>query len=655
MCGLSGFWTKRTDANDLEQTIRQMTDAISYRGPDDQGYWTDEARGLALGHRRLSIIDLSSEGHQPMASASGRYMMVYNGEIYNFEDIRAELGLASSHHNHAWRGHSDTEVILEAIETWGLEEALGRFVGMFAFALWDRAEDALYLVRDRLGIKPLYYGWSGATFFFGSELHVLKQHPDFQGCLNQRAIGMYLRYRYVPGPESIYEGVYKLPPGALIKVQSPVEKSEPQTYWSAHEVAKRGVEAPFEGSAEEAVDMLHDVLAEAVKCRMVSDVPLGAFLSGGIDSSAVVALMQSQSTQAVKTFSIGFHEEGYNEAHHAKAVAEHLGTDHTELYVSYEDAMAVIPKLTRLYDEPFADASLIPTFLVSELARREVTVSLSGDGGDELFGGYTVYQKNQQNWKTLQRVPHALRSSAAYVLEKTAELPQRRLDRLDKMLPDKLHKYTNADQLDRIAQYLGLESQSDVHHYQLTRVDPYEALLSAQEAETYAADRPNWTSFPEYVRSMMYWDMTTYLPDDILVKLDRASMGVSLEARVPILDHRVVELAWRFPLELNFEGTQGKQLLREVLYRYVPQFLVERPKRGFSVPIGQWLRGPLRDWAEDLLSKERLEREGLLNSGVIRQQWEDFLAGKSAQGYSPIWLVLTLQAWLDQEHEPRRP
>ncbi len=646
MCGLTGFWTKRDEPSDLAQTVRQMTDAISYRGPDDQGYWCDQERGVALGHRRLSIIDLSPEGHQPMPSASGRYVLIYNGEIYNFEALRAELDRNGPH---AWRGHSDTEVILEAIERWGLEEAVGRFVGMFAFALWDRAEGALYLVRDRLGIKPLYYGWSGPTFLFGSELHTLKQHPDFRGCLNQRGIGMYLRYRYIPSPESVYQDIYKLPPGTIVKLQHPLERAEPQAYWSAYEVAQAGVSCPFEGSAEEAADALHDQLAEAVGCRMVADVPLGGFLSGGVDSSAVVALMQAQSTQPVKTFTVGFNEERFNEAHHAKEVAEHLGTDHTELYVAPEDAMAVIPKLPRLYDEPFADASQIPIFLISELARREVTVSLSGDGGDELFGGYDAYLQNRSRWNTLQRFPYALRSPVASILEQTAKLPQARLDALSGALPGKLQKYTDVARINRVAEYLRLRSQRDVHSTYLTRLDVHETLLATKESESYLADRPDWTSFPNYVQSMMYWDMTTFMPDDVLVKLDRASMGVSLEARVPILDHRVVELAWRFPLEFNFEGEQGKQLLRKVLYRYVPKPLIERPKKGFSVPIWQWLKGPLRDWADDLLSEERLGREGLLDAGAVRQQWEDFLAGRFTQGYSPIWTALMLQAWLSEQ------
>ena len=485
---LTGFWTKRNEQSDLVRTVQRMTDAITYRGPDDQGTWTEQGCGVAFGHRRLSIIDLSPEGHQPMHSASGRFVLVYNGEIYNFEDMRADLERETG--RRAWRGHSDTEVILEAIEHWGVEEAVGRFVGMFALALWDRAENALYLVRDRLGIKPLYYGWSGPSFLFGSELHTLKRHPDFEGCLNQRAIGAYLRYRYVPSPESIYKDIYKLPPGSILKLQHPLERAEPRAYWSAYEVAQAGVRCPFEGSAEEAVDALHDLLADAVKRRMVADVPLGAFLSGGIDSSTVVALMQAQSTQRVKTFTVGFNEKSHNEAHHAKAVAEHLGTDHTELYVTPEDALAVIPDLPRLYDEPFADESQIPTFLISELARRKVTVSLSGDGGDELFGGYTTYQKNQGRWQALERVPYALRSPAARMLGKTAELPQQRLDALGKLLPSRLQGYTNADQIGRVAEYLNLRSQRELHKKNLTQLDAHRALLAAQADEAYIAERP---------------------------------------------------------------------------------------------------------------------------------------------------------------------
>jgi len=630
--------------------MRFMTDAISHRGPDDAGCWVEHDVGVALGNRRLSIIDLSPEGHQPMVSKSGRYVISFNGEIYNFRELREELS-----GDYSWRGHSDTEVMLRAVEAWGLEAAARRFVGMFAFALWDRKERLLHLVRDRLGKKPMYYGWTGGAFLFGSELKALRVHPEFKAEIDRDALALLMRYRYIPSPYSIYRGVYKLGPGTVLTLSSPLNRhSSPVPFWSAKEVAEHGIADPFTDSDADAVEHLDALLREAVRLRMVADVPLGAFLSGGVDSSTVVALMQAQSNRPVKTFSIGFQEEWINEAEHAKAVARHIGTDHTELYVTPEEAMTVIPKLPGLYDEPFADPSQIPTFLVSELARRQVTVSLSGDGGDELFAGYSRYFWGRSVREALGWLPQEVRRAATRILNAVPpKVWEWGFGATKPTLPGRPKRLTPADMVKKLAEILAAENMESALYYGLISdwKDPASFVLGSSEPPTVLTDQRYWAKVPDFLRWMMYVDLVSYLPDDILVKVDRASMGVSLEARVPLLDHRVVEFAWRVPLSMKVRNGQSKWLLRQVLYKYVPKELTERPKMGFGVPIGDWLRGPLREWAETLLDKQRLRDEGFFNPAPIQQMWSEYLSGKRPWQYY-LWDVLMFQAWLEQQKPP---
>ena len=648
MCGITGFWHPAQDHSDeqLRAIAQRMSNALLHRGPDDGGNWVDEDVGIALGHRRLAIIDLSPEGHQPMVSDDGRYAIVFNGEIYNFLEIRSQLERLG----HRFRGHSDTEVMLASFSQWGVAAAVERFNGMFAFGLWDRQERVLYLGRDRIGEKPLYYTCSGTTFLFASELKALKAYPQFQPEIDRNALALYLRHNYIPAPYSIYQGVCKLPPACLLAIRSPDDIPQPTPYWSAKTAAESGIAHPFPGSATEAIEELDRRLREAVSLRAIADVPLGAFLSGGIDSSTIVALMQAQSRQPVKTFSIGFHEEAYNEAHEAKAVAQHLGTEHTELYVSPEDAIAVIPKLPTLYDEPFADSSQIPTFLVSQLARQHVTVSLSGDGGDELFGGYNRYLFGRRLWQQLSWIPQPLRQTAARAL--TARSPQawdRSFKAVAPFLPSRLKYKLPGDKLHKLASILSIADPeplytSLVSHWQT----PAAVVFNATEPATLLTDRHRWAQLPDFTQRMMYLDSITYLPDDILVKVDRASMGVSLEARVPFLDHHIIEFSWQIPLSLKIRNGQGKWLLRQLLYQYVPPALIERPKMGFGVPIDSWLRHPLRDWAETLLSEQRLKQDNIFNPHPIRQKWQEHLSRDRNWQYY-LWDILIFQAWLENQ------
>ena len=628
---------------DFQPVIKRMTDMLVHRGPDDSGAWVDTNSGIALGFRRLSILDLSPAGHQPMFSADGRYAIVFNGEIYNFAELRTELSALG----HGFRGHSDTEMMLAAVCQWGLVPAVRRFNGMFAIALWDRQERQLHLVRDRLGIKPLYYGRAGQTFLFGSELKALRAHPAFRDEIDRNALALYLRHNAIPAPYTIYTNICKLLPGTILTLsgdqlhQIPV----PAPYWSAREVAEAGVARPFTGSDREAVRELDERLRLSVHERMVADVPLGAFLSGGVDSSTIVALMQAQSSRPVKTFTIGFQESGYNEAEYAREVARHLGTDHTELYVTPEQARAVIPRLPALYDEPFADSSQIPTFLISELARRHVTVSLSGDGGDELFGGYNRYSWAKKIWRTVGWIPASLRSHAAAAL---LRIPPASWDAAlsGRFIPSRWRISEAGEKIRKIAESLPADSPESIYldlvsHWK----EPASIVRGAAEPPTLLTSRESWACLPDYTAWMMYMDLVTYLPDDILVKVDRASMGVSLEARVPYLDdHRVLEFAWRLPLRMKMRNAQGKWLLRQVLYQYVPRQMIERPKKGFSVPIDAWLKGPLRGWAESLLGERRLKDEGFFNPKPIRQKWQEHLTGKHNWQYH-LWDILMFQAW----------
>jgi asparagine synthase (glutamine-hydrolysing) len=650
MCGIAGFLdtARQTSPEQLRTDVNRMASTMVHRGPDDSGDWCDAAGGIALGFRRLSIIDLSPAGHQPMESASGRHVIIFNGEVYNAEALRGDL--QAQGRAPAFRGHSDTEVMLAAVEAWGLEEAVKRFLGMFAFALWDRQERRLHLVRDRIGVKPLYYGWAGPILLFGSELKSLRAHPAFRAEVDRNALSLYLRHNYVPAPHSIYQGIFKLPPGTLLTID-PVAPTAamPKPYWSARQVAEAGRDNPFTGTATEAVDQLDTLLRDAVKLRMVADVPLGVFLSGGIDSSLVTALMQVQCPRPVRTFSIGFNEDAYNEARFAREVAKHLGTDHTELYVTPAEAQAVIPRLPSLYDEPFADSSQIPTYLVSALARRQVTVSLSGDGGDELFGGYTRYFQGRRIWNSLRWLGGGVRRGLARSLRLLSARSWDSIARTVGLVVPRVRKQRQVGyQVSRLSEVLQAESP-DVMYWLLVShwKSPASVVRGGFEPLTTLTDRNRWAALPEFTQRMMYLDQMTYLPDDILVKVDRASMGISLEAREPLLDHRLIEFAWRLPVDLKIRGGKGKWPLRQVLYRYVPPALVERPKTGFGIPLDSWLRGPLRDWAEALLDEQRLRREGFFEPAPIRQQWAEHLAGVQNWHYH-LWDVLMFQAWHEQ-------
>jgi len=629
----------------VDKTIAErMAHRIQSRGPDDAGVWTDEGAGLALAHRRLSILDLSPAGHQPMPSPCGRYTLVFNGEIYNHLDLRAEMGAEGGAFD--WRGHSDTETLLAALRHWGVQGALSRLNGMFAFALWDASERTLFLARDRMGEKPLYYGRSGNVFLFGSELKALAAHPDWQGEINRDALALYMRHNYVPAPWSIYQGIAKLPPAHFVVIRENGRVvSEPVCYWNLGRIAEQGV-ATAAGEPGALTDELEALLRDAVGRRMAADVPLGAFLSGGYDSTIVAALMQSQSERPIKTFTIGFHEEGYNEAQHAKAVAEHLGTEHTELYVTPEEAMAVIPKLPTIYDEPFSDSSQIPTFLVSQLARQHVTVSLSGDGGDELFCGYNRYVLGYRVWQKLRLLPAPLRQALSWVF---MHAPGHALDAIQRRLPKHLQVSNLADRLPKLAEVL-THRNGDAFYRALVShwKNPDQLVLGATEPDTILNRPDRMPQLPGLRERMMYLDMMTYLPGDILTKVDRASMAVSLEARVPLLDHRLVEFAWRVPTAYKYRNGQGKWLLRQVLYRYVPKALMDRPKMGFGVPIEHWLRGPLREWAEELLDEKRLREEGFFDPAPIRKMWEEHLSGKRRWHYY-LWDVLMFQAWWEAQ------
>lgn len=652
MCGFTGFLAgdQYGDRQSAMALLQRMADTLVTRGPDDSGLWHETAGDTAIGlaHRRLSILDLSPAGHQPMACHAGRYVIAFNGEIYNHLDVRTELQAAG--HAPTWRGHSDTETLLAGFVAWGVRATLQRCIGMFAFALWDKKDQVLTLGRDRLGEKPLYYGWQGhgkgACFLFGSELKALKAHPVFLAQIDRNALCLLMRHNYINAPHSIYQGIYKLPPGHVLTVS--MRRREPvlEQFWSLLEVAQAGVAHPFTGSAEQITDELEAILKSAVHRQMLSDVPLGAFLSGGIDSSTVVALMQAQSSKPVKTFSIGFHEEGYNEAVHAKAVAQHLGTDHTELYVTAQQALDVIPKLPRLYCEPFSDSSQIPTFLVSQLARQNVTVALSGDAGDELFCGYSRYTLARDLWAKAERIPRSLRGPAAAGIRALSPGGWNSLlAPVRPLLPGSLRHANVGDKLHKGAALLSARQVDELYLKLITHWEPAGLVLGGQEPITALRGAPLPLTGLDAVQRMMALDAITYLPGDILTKVDRAAMGVSLEGRVPFLDHRVVEFAWRVPQAMKLRDGVGKWILRQVLYRHVPKELIERPKMGFGVPIDSWLRGPLREWAEDLLSESRLKREGYFNPAPIRQKWAEHLSGQRNWQY-PLWDVLMFQAWL---------
>ncbi|KNZ31785.1 MAG: asparagine synthase [Methylibium sp. NZG] len=638
MCGIAGILDAQAGLN-LPSAAHRMAAALVHRGPDDEGIWLDHEHGVALAHRRLAIIDLSPQGHQPMHSVSGRFVMAYNGEIYNFEQIRRELqagGLAP-----AWRGHSDSEVLLAAIEAWGLEAALARTVGMFAVALWDRQTLTLSLARDRIGEKPLYYGRTALGFAFASELKAIRALGGGMPALDPQVLSTFMQFAYIPAPQCIYLGLAKLPAGQVVHIHRDGTAGQPQPYWRLTTPESAALATSL-SDADDAtlIDLLHDRLKESIGLQMVADVPLGAFLSGGVDSSTVVALMQAQSQRQVKTYTIGFAERAFDEAPYAKAVAQHLGTDHTELYVSADDAARLIPELPQIYDEPFADSSQIPTTLVSRLTRRHVTVSLSGDGGDELFAGYPRYAITAALWQRINGMPSGLRSVASGAIRGASA---QAWDRVFSLLPAARRQSINGRRMHRLAQLMVCSSLAEMYVRLMSQWQPEEELVLGVRGSV--TDRLSWTDGGSHIEQMRRWDVGQYLPDDLLVKVDRAAMSASLESRAPLLDHRVVELAFALPERMLIREGQGKWILRRVLDRYVPRELIERPKAGFAVPLAQWLRGPLRDWAAHLLDPARLGQQGHLDVTKVTQLWQQHQTGSFDR--SPyLWNVISFQAWL---------
>ena len=629
MCGLVGLINRSPNAEwGSSGQVGALANTLNHRGPDDFGVWMDAQVGIALAHRRLAILDLSSAGHQPMVSSCGRWVLIFNGEIYNHLVLREELGRI--HRYDDWHGHSDTETLLAAFSNWGIDEALSKVKGMFALALWDRLERVLTLARDRMGEKPLYYGWQQGVFLFGSELKSIKAHPAFQGEIDRDAIVLLLRHNSIPAPKSIYNSIYKLPPGTYVQLRPDnlgQEELLPKKYWSLIDCSERGERYPFLGTDYEAIDRLDDLLGASVHSQLLSDVPLWALLSGGVDSSLIVSLMQKYSSKPVQTFTIGFAERSFDEAANARAVAKHLGCVHTELVVGSKDALNVLSELPQIYDEPFADSSQIPTYLVMKMIRQHVTVALSGDAGDELFGGYGRYTVAPVDWHRISRIPLPLR----YVIGKgLCYLSPGRLQRLGK----RMLSSRNIDDwgLSMITQWGGAEN----------------LVIGSKNPGSFFTDRKNWPNLGNPISRMMVLDALTYLPDDILVKVDRAAMAVSLETRIPFLDKDVVEFAYSLPMHLKIRKNQGKWIVRQLLYRYIPPVLVNRPKRGFAIPLDAWLREPLRDWAENLLAENRLIQEGFFEPQPIRRAWRQHLQGKVANGHQ-LWSVLMFQAWYDRQ------
>jgi len=635
VCGLAGILTSRPEAAaDLTRQLRRMTDAIVHRGPDDSGTWVDETGHCALGFRRLSIVDLSPNGHQPMISPSGRYTVTFNGEIYNHLEFRAELERLG----YRFRGHSDTETICAAFEEWGVRRSVTRFIGMFAIAVWDGDNNSLSLVRDRLGIKPLYVYRSGGLLLYGSELKALKAHPGFAADLDEGALQTFLRYLYIPAPATVFRQVVKVMPGHVATVSPDALELKSEAYWSLSNVYARGREQSFEGTATEAVDELEQLLINAVSIRKQADVPLGALLSGGIDSTTVVAMMQANATTPTRTFSIGFDSAEHDESKYAARIAKHLGTDHTSMIVDGKESLAIIPQLPFLFDEPFADPSQIPTYLVSRMARRDVTVALSGDGADEVFAGYHRYIDGTRAIARSRRVPQPMRLAGSAALRRLSNEWYPAVKPFFKASEQRLPQ----QKLAKLARLLGTARSPEAMYQSLLSAwqEPGQAFLHRGDSDDAVMRAFLETAGAPLLDRMMLTDQATYLPDDLLAKVDRASMAVSLEARVPLIDHRVIEFAWRLPAQFKVAEGRGKWILREVLYRHVPKQLVDRPKTGFTVPIDQWLRGPLRGWAESNLASaaEPLDRV------AIRQAWQRFQKGEPTLGL-PLWAVLMLQSW----------
>ena len=659
MCGITGiFGNLRKD--ELAISVQKMSSTLTHRGPDDAGTWINEESGIAFGHQRLSIVDLSSVGHQPMMSPCGRFSVIFNGEIYNHLQLRDKLN--ASAYKQSWKGHSDTETLVSAFSQWGIEKTLDQLVGMFAIAVWDLKVKKLYLIRDRFGEKPLYYGWSNGVFLFGSELKALRSYKGFNNKIDRNVLSLYMQYMYVPSPYSIFKDVYKLDPGCILKIDDSGRSQPPKQitssmfdakgvcvkqWYSLSGIAKNSQNNLIEDESE-AIDLLEKTLLESVQSQLISDVPLGAFLSGGIDSSTIVALMSQACNHPVKTFTIGFEESAFNEAIYAKEVAKHLGTDHHELYVTAKDAFEVIPSLPSLYDEPFADSSQIPTYLVSKLARQHVTVSLSGDAGDEMFGGYNRYLWGGRVWNKIKWMPPMMRQTLGAVIQK---LPTSTWDVAGHLLPNKYRVASMGDKAHRMSYRLKtVNSLDDMYYSLVTEGFNEDGLVNSNNfvLKTKLNNSNIVLGTMKSAHRMMLWDTLTYLPDDILTKVDRAAMGVSLETRIPFLDHRVAELAWRFPLDMKIKNGVGKWPIRQILYKYVPKELIERPKAGFAVPVGQWIRGPLREWADDLLDESRMQREGYFDPKLVRKIWDQHLSG--SYDWTPrLWSILMFQAWLENQ------
>ncbi len=647
MCGVAGFLidSKSSSSVNFDLITKKMTDSIKHRGPNDSGCWNNPSEGIALGHRRLSILDLSDAGHQPMESSNGRYVIAFNGEIYNHLQIRSDI--EKNNGNISWRGHSDTETILSAFETFGIQESLEKFVGMFAFSLWDKKNKILTLARDRLGEKPMYYGWqniaNGRVFLFGSELKALKSFPDIDLRVDRGSLSLFLKHAYVPNPYSIYENIFSLEPGQFLQVSLTNKMTKTVNYWEASEIIKKGSFEEYKGTPKEAVKDLKNLLRHTIKSQMISDVPLGAFLSGGIDSSTVVSIMQEQADIPVKTFTIGFNEKGFDEAKYAKSIANHLGTDHTELYISANDAIKVIPDMHSIYCEPFADSTQIPNFIVSRLANNDVTVALSGDGGDELFGGYSRYNHIDNIWKKINYFPLSTRNLISKILtyplqEKSiySRYKSKTLTNLSKRIISGTN-LINSETIDKL--YLHVITQipfsEDVIH------DGYLKETKLDDLKPSFGDISN-------IEKMMATDTINYLPDDILTKVDRAAMRTSLETRVPFLDHNIVEFAWRLPISYKVKEGESKWPLQQILKDFLPESLTKREKMGFSVPIHEWIRGPLSEWCEELLNKDRLKSEGFFDEEIVCNKWKEHLFGKK-NNITFLWPILMFQSWLENQ------
>ena len=649
MCGITGYYSKSKINSKF--IIKKMSSTISHRGPDSNGFWEDSEFGISLGHERLSIIDLSIFGHQPMLSSSKQFVITYNGEIYNHLELRCELNSNKSNIN--WAGNSDTETLLEAIDFWGIEVALNKIQGMFAFAIWDKKNRILSLARDRMGEKPLYFGWQGKgkkkVFLFGSELKALKAHPDFESEINRNAIALQMYYSNIPAPHTIYKNIFKLLPGNYLQLKESDFQLETlpksKSYWSYENIATAGIGNQLPLNIQKTKDDLEDLLKNSIRKQMLSDLPVGAFLSGGIDSSTIVALMQSQSSKPVKTFTIGFNESNYNEAGYAKDVAKYLRTDHTEIYVSDKQAMEIIPKLSSIYDEPFSDSSQIPTFLVSQLAKSKVAVSLSGDGGDELFGGYNRYVLSKNWWSKISYIPLPIRK---FLANKIYSIPPSFWKKIQKIITNSKFRGNLSDLIYKFSKVLKCKSIDDAYLNLISSFDkPTEVVLKSDfEIPTISNHITELNMFDDQ-QKMMIFDALLYLPNDILVKVDRAAMATSLETRTPFLDHKIVEYSWRIPQELKFKDGQGKWILRQILHKYVPKKLIERSKVGFGIPIDIWLRGALKDWGEDLLNEKRLKNEGYFDVKKIRKKWEEHKSGKR-NWQNHLWNILIFQSWLEK-------